>query len=389
MLQFDVLDASERIHSQFLTGEGRGQKENCYGPLVVIANYCFDSLAQDVFRIKDGHVFERLQTTRRPPVSKEEDTGQALSRLEFEYKDVTMAADRYQDTTWKRILEMYRTEIPNATVLFPVQALSTLQAIREFSGPAMLVLASDKGYLRTENMPQLQEEPKFEFHSANCFSTMVNFDAIARYFQLAGGIALLPLKHYSALNTCAFLQGTAKRQFPAVVSTYAETSTAFGPDDLFSLLGWLNAHMEELTVSQILSLLRLTRWDSITFLRLFPILARQIRNVGAEREDLREAIALTWENQFPVTGTDHVLAFYCGVLLLELRFFDEASAMFKRSQIALGPSAATSYNLGLCSIGLDRSSEALAFMMEACQLDCTFEPSQLARQKLEEGQNFR
>ncbi|HMI51170.1 MAG TPA: SAM-dependent methyltransferase [Candidatus Saccharimonadales bacterium] len=386
MLQFAVLDVSEPIHLQFLTGEGSGQPENCHGPLVVIANYCFDSLAQDVFRIKDGQVFERLQTLRRPPEGSERDAGQALSRLEFEYQDVSVDGNRYQDPTWNRILGMYRAEIPSATVLFPVQVLRTLQAIRELSGSALLVLASDKGYLRTENMSQSQDEPKFEFHSANCFSAMVNFDAIARYFELAGGAALLPAKHNSTLHTCAFLEGPTG-QFPTLVRTYSELRMALGPDDLFGLLGWLNAHMEELTVSQALSVLRLTRWDPITFLRLFPVLARQVRNAGAEREDLQEAIARTWENQFPVTSTDHALAFYCGVLLLELRFFREAYAMFRRSQIALGPSAATSYNLGLCSIGLDRSAEAHGFMADACELDCTFEPAQRARQKLEEQQS--
>lgn len=300
-----------------------------------------------------------------------------------------MAANRYKDPTWNRILDMYRAEIPSATVLFPVQVLRTLQAIRALSGSALLVLASDKGYLRTENMSQSPDEPKFEFHSANCFSAMVNFDAIARYFQVAGGTALLPAKHDSTLHTCAFLEGIPTGQFPTLARMYSELGTALGPDDLFGLLGWLNAHMEELTVSQALSVLRLTRWDPVTFLRLFPIFARQIRNVGAGREDLREAIALTWENQFPVTSTDHVLAFYCGVLLLELRFFNEAYAMFKGSQLALGPSAATSYNLGLCSIGLDRSSEALGFMVDACQLDCTFEPAKLARRKLEERHDSR
>ncbi len=57
--------------------------------------------------------------------------------------------------------------------------------------------------------------------------------------------------------------------------------------------------------------------------------------------------------------------------------------MFKTSQQIFGPSAATSYNLGLCCIGLGRPSEALPFMVEACNLDPQFEPAKLARQKLE------
>ncbi|HYL95510.1 MAG TPA: hypothetical protein VET69_06865, partial [Terriglobales bacterium] len=69
---------------------------------------------------------------------------------------------------------------------------------------------------------------------------------------------------------------------------------------------------------------------------------------------------------------------------LELRFYEDALAMFKASQQIFGGSAATSYNLGLCSLGLGRSSEALAFMVEACGLDPTFEPARLSRRKLEQ-----
>lgn len=159
--------------------------------------------------------------------------------------------------------------------------------------------------------------------------------------------------------------------------------SAFGPDDLFALLGWLNPHMEEMSVTQILALLRLSRWDATTFIRLFPVLARQVRTVTAERSDLRNAILSTWENYFPVNPSDAVLAFYCGVVLLELQFFEEAFSMFKQSQELLGCSAATSYNLDLCSQGLGRSKEALAHMVEACRQDPAFDPAWLARRKLE------
>jgi tetratricopeptide (TPR) repeat protein len=86
-----------------------------------------------------------------------------------------------------------------------------------------------------------------------------------------------------------------------------------------------------------------------------------------------------WANHFPVGQSDNVLAFYCGVILLELRFLEEALLMFQQSQVLFGRSAATSYNLGLCSSGLGRSSEALAFVVEACHL----EPALVLRRKLE------
>jgi Tfp pilus assembly protein PilF len=66
-----------------------------------------------------------------------------------------------------------------------------------------------------------------------------------------------------------------------------------------------------------------------------------------------------------------------------LRFFSEAYEMFRKSQRLFEPSAATSYNLGLCCLGMDRPGEALDFMREACRLDPNLEPARQSRLKLE------
>lgn len=57
--------------------------------------------------------------------------------------------------------------------------------------------------------------------------------------------------------------------------------------------------------------------------------------------------------------------------------------MLQASQKVLGPSAAISYNLGLCAQGPGRRDEALAFMVEAYGIDPNFEPAKAAPCKLE------
>lgn len=370
VLEFELLQAGEEIKSRFL---------NRKGPLVLIANYVFDSLPQDAFVIQEVKILEALVTTTAPPQSS------LLSHLQLSFKNVVVPLHRYSDQTWNEILERYRGRLSAATVFFPSIALKMLQELGVFTDGRMLVLAADKGYAHEEALSLSQGPPALEFHAPNCFSMMVNFDALGKYFTSMGGEALLPDKHYSGLSICGFLQGRAADRFPATKRAYREAQEAFGPDDLFTLLAWLNAHMEEMTVPQILATLRLTRWDSTALVRLFPVLAPQLRTVKAERQDLRSAVMRTWANRYPVSPGDNALAFHCGVILLELRFFADAASMFKASQQMLGPSAATSYNLGLCSLGLGRSEEALAFMVEACELDPRFEPARVTRRKLEDG----
>jgi hypothetical protein len=270
-------------------------------------------------------------------------------------------------------------------VLFPSSALATLKQIRGFSNGRLLVLAADKGYVHEDDLALAPGPLSLEWHAGgNCFSTMVNFDAIGKHFAAADGEALLPAKHSASLNLCAFLQGPKGDRFPETAKAYHDAQQAFGTEDLFALLGWLNAHMEEMLVPQILAVLRLSRWDPTTFMRIFPVLGRQLRSVALERHDVRDAVLRTWANHYPVHPSENVLAFQCGVTLLELRFFAEAREMFRTSQRVLGPSASTSYNLGLCFQGLDRPADALACMVEACELDPKFEPARSSRQKLEQ-----
>ena len=357
------------------------------GPLVVFANYVFDSLPQDAFIVADGQLSESLLTTTRAtqaPGSREGDALPQLSSLQLAFKNVPVPPDRYADKSWNATLEHYRTRLPAATVLFPSAALDTLQQLSASTDGRMLLLAADKGFLHEADLTLLQGPPQLEFHaSGNCFSQLVNFDAIARHFYAIGGDALLPQKHFSSLSICAFLAHAPDDIFPSTRAAYEQTQSTFGPDDLFALMSWLKAHLEEVSIVQALALLRLTRWDTTALLRLFPAISRQLRAVAAERNDLRQAVLNTWANRYPISSAENALAFNCGVILLELRFFAEAEALFKESELLLGRSAATSYNLGLCALGLGRSTDALAYMVDACNLDPTFEPARNSRVLLE------
>jgi tetratricopeptide (TPR) repeat protein len=373
MLDFQVLQAGDAIHSAFL-----GRK----GPLVIIANYVFDSLPQDAFVIQDSRISEALVTTSAP-ADHNAGTTPELSRLQLSYKNTDVAASRYADPSWNDILEQYRTRLSAATVFFPTQTLQLLQELAAFSNVHILVLAADKGVAHEESLSLFQGPPSLEFHGANCFSQMVNFDAIGKYFTSSGGQALLPEKHFATLNICAFLHGERSDPFQATTAAYRQSQAGFGPDDLFALFTWLNAHVEEMTTAQVLAALRLTRWDPIALNRFFPVLGRQLRSVSAERYDLRDAVMKTWANHFPVHPSENVIAFNCGVILLELRFHEEALSMFKVSEKILGPSATTSYNMGLCAQGLGRTSEALQYMVRATEQDPNFESAKQFRQKLQ------
>src|SRR5689334_710270 len=389
ILEFQLHHAGADNTSVLTGGHSTESEKHSKGPLVVIANYFFDSLPQDAFIIADGQISEALVTTStntsQAASGSEERSMPQLSGLQLSFKNAPVAPDRYADKSWNSILEHYRTQVPAATVLFPCAALQLLQQLGQSSDGRMLVLAADKGFTREEDFALLQGPPELTFHASNhCFSQQVNFDAVARYFYGIDGHVLFPQKRFSSLNICGFLARRPGDEFPAARKTYEQALAVFGPDDLFALMSWLDPHLEEVSIAQAMAVLRLTRWDTTALLRLFPMIARQVRGLSAGRIDLRNAVLRTWANHYPLVPAENLLAFDCGVILLELQFFAEALSMFKASEQALGRSAATSYNLGLCAQGLGKPAEALAFMTEACNLDPSFEPARSSRLRLEQ-----
>ncbi len=293
------------------------------GPLVVIANYVLDSLPQDAFVVREGKILEALITTESDQ-SKPADAPEDFSRFRFSYKNVDVAPGRYPDSAWNNILELYRSRLSSATVFFPSSALKTLRELRARTNGSMMFLVADKGYAHEAALALSQGPPTIELHGPNCFSQMVNLDALAKYFQAQGGEAMLPAKHSTGLNICAFVQGRSGGRFPRTWATYRD----------------------------------------------------------AQEHDLRTAVMRIWANFYPVHPSENAVAFQCGVVLTELGHFEDALAMFKTSERILGRSAATSFNMGLCSQSLGRLPEALALMTEACEQDPGFEPARAARQKL-------
>jgi tetratricopeptide (TPR) repeat protein len=369
ILEFEVFQAGQKY------------RQEARGPLAVIANYVFDSLPQDAFAIEDGGIHEILATTSAAAGVET----LYLKDLRFSYRNSAIAHQRYTNDLWNGILEQYRTRLSTATVFFPASALQTLQQLSDFSDGRMLVLAADKGIAHEDDLALAPRTPSLDFHGGGrCFSQLVNFDALGKYFLGKGGEALVPSKHFTSLNLCAFIQRNPGDDFPATRKAYEQAISAFGPDDLFAVMSWLNVYLEEISLPQALALLRLTRWDPVALTRLFPVIARQARNAQGERIDLRDAVLNTWENHYPLSKDENVLAFYCGVILLELRFFQDAYSMFRTSQQLFGPSATTSYNLGLCCLGVGQSREALELMREACNLDPSFEPARESKFKLED-----
>ena len=297
------------------------------GPLVVIANYVFDSLPVDAFAVKDGVlsaclVDEDFRFTRHP-------------------------ATPYGDPDLDALLEHYRTALDDTVFTVPTTAIGALRRLRELAGGRLLVLAADKA-LSTEESLAFREEPEPARHSG-AFSLMVNFHALGHYAGRHGGELLHGGDRHEALDVGALVFGPAANTRAA----YADAIERFGPGDLATLTAGVERAAEALTVAEIVALLRLSGWDATTLHAVLGPLREQAADADpATQEDLRFALFETYDRHFAVPG-DPDLPFALGVLLYELQDYEDAIEFFEASLEQHGHDPATEKNIELCEAMLE------------------------------------
>jgi hypothetical protein len=354
----------------------RGEMAN---PVVVIANYFFDSIPQDVFYVKDGQLFEsRVALYSTQPEPNREDP-YILDRLKLAYHRRRIGTEHYQDPALDALLDVYRREFDNTALAFPSIGLRCMRFFAELSGGHMLLLSSDKGYHQSDELAG-RSEPGIEVHGS--FSMGVNYHAIANYFRGLGGLALCPSHRYTYLATCAFAMGQAPQGHAELTRTYRSTVDEFGPEDFFLLQSQVEKNVETLSVEAMLSVIRVSGYDPRIFQKCFPNLLNKLPSGSAlMKAEALHAIDRLWESHFYI-GEEYDLPYDLGVLLYKLGQYEKALEYFRRSLELHGVGPKTLYNMGLCHYLRQEFGAALRSMAEAQKLDPTFEPATNMHRKL-------
>jgi hypothetical protein len=317
------------------------------GPLIVIANYVFDGVPQDCFAVRNHQLFECLLTTTLPTRSSA-DLGDpdllGQVRLAFAEREIR-SDDYYADATWNAVLEQYAQELADGVFLFPTQALACLRFVRDLSQDRLLVLTADKGVHLPGELTAARY-PRLNLHGS--FSLPVNYHALGQWVRGQGGCALEPRHQPSSLRICAYLWGIERRALASLSATYDDAIEQGGPDDFYTLKRSLEPFVARLNLSQLLSYLRLSGWDSDVLVACEARMQVCLDGASeAERADLASALEQVWDLYMPI-GEQQDIAFMIGTLLFAAERVERALTYFERSRMIWGPHPATDRNLELC-----------------------------------------
>ncbi|MDA0181931.1 SAM-dependent methyltransferase [Solirubrobacter phytolaccae] len=307
-------------------------------PLVVIANYVFDSVPFDAFAVGDGELEELLLAV----------AGDDVPSMDLTWS--RRAATPYGDPDLDALLEHYKDAFRDTVITVPRAGIECLRRLGALSGDRLLVLVGDKAH-STEASLAHRGPPELDRHGGS-FSVMVNTHALGWYARRHGGEALTGGDRHVAVDVAALAFGDPPGGFAETRLAYADGIDRFSPQDHSFLTEGVERAAEKLGVAELVALLRLSGWDAFALLGVAGTLREQAAEADpSAQEDLREALHEIYARHFPLAGEED-LPFTIALLLAELEDYEGAVAYFERSLEQHGPDPATVRNLELCQAQL-------------------------------------
>ena len=355
---------------------------NLHNPLILIANYTFDSLPQDTFYVSQKKIYEGLITIIQPDMEVDPEDKSILAGLDYYYTDKEIEAkDYYEDADFNSILLYYKDHLEDTSFSLPIIALRCLSRLKKLFNDDIILISADKGY-KNENALLKNSHPFLSKHG--CISMTVNFHSLEKYFKNLGGNAIHSIYEHENINMSLFLLSKSTHNFVETIMAYDEIIESIGPDDFYIIKKAVVPLAQSLETKQLLTFLRLTVWDARTFQEFYNILLERIDT--EENFPLKEliiAINNVWEHYFPI-GEEGDLAYYLGSLLSYIGYDSDALRFFEHSYEIYGASAEIYYNIALCFFNLSQVEKSLEFAEKSLALDPTSEDTKTLRKLIED-----
>jgi len=391
MVQRGIADFAlfDAINGTSLTLEYSGtvlDKDTLVNPLIVVANYLFDSIPQDIFYVEDNTLHESLVSLETDLPADHEIVSELLESIDLSYDNVPIAGDYYENPDYNRILDDYRQQFNKTYFRFPITGLDCCVNLQQLSNGSMMLITADKGFTTLEAM-DLREPPTIAVQGS--LSMMVNFHALESYFDSQDGRWLKSPFQPLDIAVNVGLLGEPDSDYNETAMTYADSVASYGADDYHNLKVALHDHYDEMTIQQMLSVIRMGRWDSVLFEECFPHLLQKVQETTDEiRLDIRLTMRKVWEHYYFI-GEDRDIPFMIGVILHNIGAFRDAIILFNYSLQMHGNDPSTLYNMGMAYLYMGVTDKALELISQAAdsgQFPKAVETREMILAKLNESQ---
>ena len=381
VLDFARFDLLEPGPLELLNSGTTLSLETVGNPVVVFANYIFDSIPQDAYTIKGGQLFANLVTVSasHPELDLKAPDSQVRIGIGFTTDPEPTDIDAEPDPVVRELLRTYSAHLDDTTLLIPRAAMACVRYFKDMGRGRGLCVISDFGDTREDELPA-HGPPGFG--AGGGLWLAVNFHALGAFARGLGGRALHPRNRHIRLNTSLLLFDAQAAIFPETERAFSDVIEHHGPDDLGLLTRAVGEHSVSLSFEALLALLRTTGWDTDYVVRCVPALIDALPKAEERlRKEVLRGVQLAWEAYYPIGEADD-LPFGLGALLYTLEHYAEALEFFEISLREFGHDPRTTLNLALCLYRLQRLPETLVWLDRTLELDPANETATRMRQEV-------
>lgn len=368
ILDFAQFDAVHDTVLNLIVSEATIRKGDLKQPLVLVANYFFDSIPQELLYVGEGQIYEAdvfVEYPKRRDSLKPSELLDQIS-LHYEYR----RAPEYEQETYpyRDVIAAYQEHLEDSHILFPVAALTCLDRLNQLSQAGFLLITADKGDHLLESF-KFAEPPELILHG--CFSLTANYHAIQQVLQQNGALALFPPHHYKNINVGCMIHINTPMDYFQTRLAYRRFIERFGPDEFFSLKECIDRSLDNMELHQILSFWRLGGYDAEFFIQSTKRISSLLLDANdEEKQDIHRGIQLLWSSYY-VMEQRYDIALEAGLLLYEMEMYEE-SRRFLEIWIHEDPEEIVStvyYCLAICCFELELEEDALNYMRELLKLE--------------------
>jgi tetratricopeptide (TPR) repeat protein len=349
-------------------------KGNRNHPLILFANYTFDSVPQDTFYVDKGVLHEGLITITSSGEQADSTDKSILAGLDYYYTDKPIQGNcYYEESNINDILLYYQDCLEDTAFSLPILALRCIDRLIKLFHNDVILISTDKGYRSVSSMNK-NYHPFLSKHGS--ISLTVNFHALELFFNGLGGKAIHSIYEHENVTMSLFLLGKYSQDFTETAMAYQEIIENIGPDDFYIIKKAVVPLQKSLTTKELLTFLRYTVWDARTFLEFYNTLLERIAGEkDFPKDELIDVIHKVWEHYFPL-GEEGDIAYCLGTLLGYFGYDNDALKLFQTSVEFYGENAAIYYEIALCYYNLLELDNAMMYLEKSLIIDPDFEESQ-------------
>ncbi|KDO25408.1 hypothetical protein SPRG_09350 [Saprolegnia parasitica CBS 223.65] len=403
LLDFAIFDATADTSLHLIAAKTTIAAATLANPMCVIANYLFDTLHHELFRVENGILKQGLISVgsshaNEPDILDPEIIKRLANR--FQYDAITSAY--YGDQVHlNAVLQWYHDyyNASPATFLVPIGALQAIERLKALTRNQLLILSGDKGHTNPDHFRGLQD-PHIAVHGS--FSVMVNYHAIGVYVASRGGFALHNPQEEASLKVSLFVlpatdapvtnQGGVAlderckdraRQYPHAAHTFDDGLVSFGPNDFFMMQKCLKEDAKPPSLKGVLALLKLSFYDADLLYKFRDVLLDQSPTAPPKvKVDVRHCLSQTWKHYYQL-DKDKDIAFEIGRVFYGMREYYDALTYYTASLDEMGKHHVTYHNMGLCYYSTQRLEEASKCFLAATELNACYTKAQTWLQRVQ------